>query len=49
MITGGAIKMSQTMQEHPFTSIELTKLNEARAFLQSNGVFDDDSFYEIIL
>jgi hypothetical protein len=49
VITGGAIKMSQTMQENPFTAIELKKLNEARTFLQSRGVFDDDSFYEIIL
>lgn len=49
VITGGAIKMSQTMQGHPTTSIELKKLNEARAFLESQGVFDVDSFYEIII
>jgi len=49
VITGGAIKMSQTMQEHPDTNIELNKLNTAKAFLESNGVFDEDSFYEIIL
>jgi hypothetical protein len=49
VITGGAIKMSQTMQGHPLTAIELKKLNEARAFLESQGVFDADSFYEIIL
>lgn len=49
VITGGAIKMSQTMQGHPDTDLELKKLNAARTFLQSNGVFDDESFYEIIL
>ena len=49
VITGGAIKMSQTMQEHPDTVLELKKLNVARTFFQSNGVFDDESFYEIIL
>ena len=49
VITGGAIKMSQTMQDHPDTNIELKKLNAAKAFLESQGVFDADSFYEIIL
>lgn len=49
VITGGAIKMSQTMQEHPDTEHELTKLNAARAYLKSNNVFDDDSFYEFLI
>jgi predicted DNA-binding WGR domain protein len=48
VITGGAIKMSQTMQEHPDTQKELTKLEQARKFLRSNGVFDDDSFFELL-
>ena len=46
VITGGAIKMSQTMQGHPDTKEELVKINKAQAYLKSKGVFDTDSFYE---
>lgn len=49
VITGGAIKMSQTMQEHPATDNELKKLEKARAFLKENGVFDEDSFFELLI
>jgi hypothetical protein len=48
VITGGAIKMSQKMVEHPDTANELIKLKHARAFLNKNGVFDEDSFYELL-
>jgi len=48
VITGGAIKMSQKMHEHPDTVNELRKLEAARAFLNKNGVFDDGSFYELL-
>lgn len=48
VITGGAIKMSQTMQGHPDTAKELEKLANAKAWLKSNGVIDDDSFYEFL-
>lgn len=48
VITGGAIKMSQTMQGHPDTAKELPKLTKARDYLESNDVFDDDSFYEFL-
>ena len=40
--------MSQKMQEHPETDKELTKLKAARTYLKENGVFDDDSFYELL-
>jgi hypothetical protein len=49
VITGGAIKMSQKMQEHPDTDNELKKLEKARAYLKENGVFDEDSFFELII
>lgn len=49
VITGGAIKMSQTMQEHPDTENELTKLKKAKSYLKKNGVFDEDSFYELLI
>lgn len=48
LITGGAIKMSWKMQDHPDTTLELKKLNGARNFLQNNGVFDNSSFFELI-
>ena len=49
VITGGAIKMSQKMQEHTDTNNELTKLKKAKAYLQENGVGDEDSFYELLI
>jgi hypothetical protein len=48
VITGGAIKMSQTMKDHPGTLNELSKLNRAKDFLEENDVFDDCSFFELI-
>lgn len=49
VITGGAIKMSQTMQDHSDTIKELKKLETARAYLKENGVFDEDSFFELLI
>lgn len=49
VITGGAIKMSQTMQEHSDTNNELKKLETARTYLKQNGVFDEDSFFELLI
>lgn len=46
VITGGAIKMSLRMSDHPDTANELSKLNIAREYLRSNGIFDANSFYE---
>lgn len=48
VITGGAIKVSQTMQEHELTNIELNKLNRCKQYLNENGVFDNESFFELI-
>lgn len=48
VITGGAIKMSQKMHEHPDTANELIKLNNARAYLNQNDVSDESSFYELL-
>jgi len=49
LITGGAIKMSQKMQSHTDTAIELLKLANARNYLLQEGVIDDLSFYELII
>jgi hypothetical protein len=48
VITGGAIKMSQTMQAHDDSNQELIKIKKAKSFLLENGVVDIDSFYELI-
>ena len=48
VVTGGAIKLTRTMQEREHTALELQKLNRCKAFLKSNGVFDQDSFVELI-
>lgn len=47
LITGGAIKMSQTMQEHPDTSKELFKLQHARQYLQNLGIISEETFFEL--
>ena len=49
VITGGAIKMSLLMKDHPDTEKELKKIEIAKAYLKKNGVFDSDSFYEFNL
>ncbi|MDI9882744.1 hypothetical protein [Flectobacillus longus] len=48
VITGGAIKMSPKMQDHPDTANELLKLNTAKSYLHQNDVIDESSFYELI-
>jgi hypothetical protein len=48
VITGGAIKMTQTMQDHPDSNNELTKIKTAKEYLQQHSIFDTDSFYELI-
>ena len=48
LITGGAIKMSQKMEEHTDTAKELVKLNNVRNYLNQYGVFDEDSFFELL-
>ena len=44
VITGGAIKLTRTMQERPHTQEQLDRLNRCRQYLIDNGVFDTDSF-----
>lgn len=47
IVTGGAIKLTRTMQEREHTSLELQKLNRCKEYLRANGVFDQDSFVEL--
>ncbi len=49
VITGGAIKLTHKMQEKEHTQKELVKLEKCRNYLQSQGVFDTDSFNELTL
>lgn len=46
LITGGAIKLVATMKESEDLMDKKWELNEARAYLQDNGVFDSDSFQD---
>lgn len=47
LITGGAIKLTRTMQEREHTLAELQKLEQVRNFLISEGAFDLDGFYDL--
>lgn len=48
IITGGAIKLTRTMQEHPDTLEELTKLTMVRRFLSQNGLSTEDDLIYIL-
>ncbi len=48
LITGGAIKLTRTMQDNPITEKELAKLKQCINFLKENGVFDNDSFLDLL-
>lgn len=43
IITGGAIKLTRTMQEREHTLLELEKMEKVRNFLIRERVFDEDS------
>lgn len=46
VITGGAIKLTRSMQGRSHTERELQKLEECKQFLRKNDVFDYESFKE---
>lgn len=48
VITGGAIKLHHLMQDREHTKEELRKLSSAREFLRTQGIFDDESFFEFL-
>ena len=45
IVTGGAIKLTQTMQERPHTNGQLTRLNQVRDYLIQEG-FDENDIEE---
>lgn len=50
VITGGAIKLPlhHLMEDREHTRVELQKLERAKSYLKENGVFDEDSFFELL-
>ncbi|MCQ2095996.1 MAG: hypothetical protein MJY59_04550 [Bacteroidaceae bacterium] len=47
-ITGGAIKLTRTMQEREHTLMELLKQEQVRQFLLQNHIIDTDSFVDYL-
>lgn len=48
IITGGAIKLTKTMQEREHTLEELLRQEKVRNFLLDNKIVDTDSFIEYL-
>ena len=48
IITGGAIKLTRTMQERLHTLQELNKMEQVRNLLISQGAFDKDGFIDYV-
>lgn len=48
IITGGAIKLTATMQEREHTRNELTKLEKVRRYLLEENITDDTGFMEYL-
>lgn len=48
IITGGAIKLTATMQEREHTRIELVKLEKVRRYLLDANITDDEGFVEFL-
>jgi hypothetical protein len=48
IITGGAIKLTRTMQEREHTLDELQKMEQVRNFLLDGGAIDTDGFVELL-
>ena len=48
IITGGAIKLTQTMNERPHLQKELDNLKRVKQFLKNEGIIDNDSIVDFI-
>lgn len=48
IITGGAIKLTRTMQERGHTLVELARMEKVRNFLLENDIVDTDSFNDYL-
>lgn len=48
LITGGAIKLTHKMSDHPMTKNELIKIEKVENFLFEQSVFDSDSYDDML-
>lgn len=48
IITGGAIKLTQKMQDRKHTNLELNKIESCRSFLLDQGIIDLEGVIEEI-
>lgn len=48
IVTGGAIKLTATMQEREHTRLELVKIDKVRRYLLETRIIDDEGFIEYI-
>ena len=48
IVTGGAIKLTASMQEREHTLIELHKMEKVRRFILDQGIVDNDGFVEYL-
>lgn len=48
IITGGAIKLTRTMQEREHTLAELTKMEKVRSYLLNGGAIDANGFIDFL-
>lgn len=48
IITGGAIKLTRTMQEREHTLVELARMENVRRYLLENDITDMDSFKDYL-
>lgn len=48
VITGGAIKLTRTMQEREHTLFELARMEKVRNFMIDNDICDMDSFTDYL-
>ena len=48
VITGGAIKLTRTMQEREHTLVELARMEKVMRFLIDNHISDMDSFKDYL-
>lgn len=48
IVTGGAIKLTRTMQEREHTQKELDKLERCKQYLKEEGIFDEDGVVDLL-
>lgn len=47
VITGGAIKLTKTMNERDHTKLELTKMNQTIRYLRNKGLINENEFQKL--